>query len=272
MRPLDAAPPEELAALRGLLFDLDDTLLSQGVLTRDAYGALWDLHESGLRLVVVTGRPAGWGAVLVRQWPVDAVVAETGAMRVWREGRAVTLEDPCPPDERRARRARLGALVAQVRELVPEVRLADDVEARVSDVAWDVGERVRVAEDRVALVMAAIRAAGARMTRSSVHLHATFEGDDKATGALRLLRDRFGEDPGAARWRWGFAGDSGNDRACFGAFEHTFGVANVRAHLDSLPIPPRWVTPSPMGAGFVDLARAILRARGALNGAARRST
>jgi HAD superfamily hydrolase (TIGR01484 family) len=272
MKPLDAMPADALAAMRGLLFDLDDTILTNGVLSRAAYSALWDLHDSGLRLVVVTGRPAGWGAVLVRQWPVDAVLAETGAVRLWRDGPAVILEDRCPAEVRRARRARLAALVAEVRARVPEVRLADDVDARVSDVAWDVGERVRVPEDRVALVREAIQAAGARTTRSSVHLHATFDGDDKATGALRLLQERFGEDPGAARFRWGFVGDSGNDRACFGAFEHTFGVANVRAHLPALPIPPRWVTPSPMGAGFAELARAILRARAALNDAPRRST
>ena len=71
MRPLSALGAEEARGLRGLLFDLDDTLLSHGLLTRAAYDALWDLHDAGLRLVAVTGRPCAWGEVLARQWPVE---------------------------------------------------------------------------------------------------------------------------------------------------------------------------------------------------------
>ena len=54
MKPLASLSREEARALRGLLFDLDDTLLSHGVLTRAAYDALWDLKDAGLRLVAVT--------------------------------------------------------------------------------------------------------------------------------------------------------------------------------------------------------------------------
>ena len=84
MTPLAEAKDTELAPLRGLFFDLDDTLLTHGVLTRAAYGALWDMHDAGLRLVAVTGRPSGWGEVIVRQWPVDGVVAENGAIALLR--------------------------------------------------------------------------------------------------------------------------------------------------------------------------------------------
>jgi FMN phosphatase YigB (HAD superfamily) len=69
MRPLSALPPEDARRLRGVLFDLDDTLLSHGVLELAAYEALWRLYDAGLALVAVTGRPVGWADVLVRQWP-----------------------------------------------------------------------------------------------------------------------------------------------------------------------------------------------------------
>ena len=51
MRPLSALPSSEARRLRGLLFDLDDTLLTHGRLTRAAYDALFDLHDAGLKLV-----------------------------------------------------------------------------------------------------------------------------------------------------------------------------------------------------------------------------
>ena len=261
MRSLSELTREEAAGVRGLLFDLDDTFLTHGLLTREAYGALWKLSEAKLSLVAVTGRPSGWGEVVARQWPIDAAVTENGAIVVVREGRGIQILDPCGEEERRSRRVRLARLVERVREQVPEVRLSDDVDARRSDVTWDVGERIRLPEDRVALLLEEIAKAGARSTRSSVHVHATFDVDDKATGTLRLLASRFGEDVTAARTHYAFVGDSGNDRACFNAFRLTFGVANVRTSLRQLGATPRYVTRSPMGAGFAEIADAILAKR-----------
>ena len=119
---------------------------------------------------------------------------------------------------------------ATVAKAMPQVSLADDVHARRSDVAWDIGERERLEPSAVAELAALVVAGGARTTRSSVHLHASFERDDKASGAIRFVRDRFGDDAGAALHRWAFVGDSGNDAACFAAFKTTFGVENVRAY------------------------------------------
>jgi len=261
MKPLAELSRDEARALRGLLFDLDDTLLSHGALTRAAYDALWDLHDAGLVLVAVTGRPSGWGEVIARQWPIAGAVTENGAITVVRDGPGVARVDGCSEAERRARRVRLAQLVARVQEVVPEARLTDDIDARRSDVTWDVGERVRLPEDRIDAIVREILAAGARTTRSSVHLHATFDADDKASGAIAFLRARFGEDATAARARYAFAGDSGNDAACFAAFATTFGVANVRASLGRISVPPRWVAPSEMGAGFAEIARALLDRR-----------
>lgn len=261
MRPLDALDRGTACALRGLLFDLDDTLLTHGVLTRAAYGALWDLKDAGFGLVAVTGRPTGWGEVIVRQWPIDAAIAENGAIAVVRDGPGVSVSDPCDAAERSARRLRLSGLVETVRATVPEARLTGDGPLRRSDVAWDVGERERLPDDRVAAIERAARDAGATTTLSSVHLHATFDPDDKASGAVRVLRALCGEEASAVRSRWAFAGDSGNDRACFAAFGCTFGVANVRSRLATLSVTPRFIARAPMGEGFAEIARALLAAR-----------
>jgi len=261
VKPVSALAAEEARRLRGLLLDLDDTLLSHGVLTRRAYDALWDLRDAGLALVAVTGRPSGWGEVLVRQWPLAGAVTENGAISLVHDGAGVARRDACDDAERRARRVRLAQLVERVREQVPEARLTDDVGARLSDVTWDVGERVRLSEDHIAAIVAVLSAAGARSSRSSVHLHATFDTDDKASGALRFLSRELGHDPGAALARFAFVGDSGNDAACFAAFHTTFGVANVAASLARLHVPPRYVARDAMGEGFAEIAAAILSAR-----------
>jgi HAD superfamily hydrolase (TIGR01484 family) len=248
-------------AIRGLLFDLDDTVLTRGVLTREAYDALWAMHDSGLTLVAVTGRPSGWGELLVRQWPIDGAVTENGAVHVLREGSAVVLREDCSPSERKERRARLDDIVGRVREAVPEASLADDVRARRSDVTWDIGERVRLPIECVDRIAEVIVRAGARTTRSSVHIHATFDADDKASGAIDFLARAFGEDAGSARLRYAFVGDSGNDAACFAAFALTFGVANVKGSLERIVVPPRFVTSREMGDGFAELAQALVDLR-----------
>jgi HAD superfamily hydrolase (TIGR01484 family) len=254
-------PPEDARGLVGLLFDLDDTVLSHGVLTLEAYEAIWSLHEAGLRLVAVTGRPSGWGEVIARQWPIDGAVTENGAVHVVREGKGVALRFDGDASEVADRRRRLDELVATVAKALPEVQLADDVHARRSDVAWDIAERVRLEPRVVEELAALVVAGGARTTRSSVHLHASFERDDKASGAIRFVNKQFGDDAGAALHRWAFVGDSGNDAACFAAFKTTFGVENVRAYARVISVPPRWIAPSKRGAGFAEIAKAIVSSR-----------
>ena len=156
---------------------------------------------------------------------------------------------------------RLAHLVERVREVVPEARLTDDVDARRSDVTWDIGERVRLPEDRVRAIAREIDASGARSSQSSVHLHATFDSEDKASGALRFCARELGEDAGSAVSRFAFVGDSGNDAACFAAFRVTLGVANVRASVPRLSVPPRYVAARAMGEGFAEVAAAILAKR-----------
>jgi hydroxymethylpyrimidine pyrophosphatase-like HAD family hydrolase len=261
VKPLSALGAAEARRLRGLLFDLDDTLLSHGLLTRAAYEALFGLRDAGLSLVAVTGRPSGWGELLARQWPIAGCVTENGAIHWVREGRGMARRDACSAEERRARQARLSELVERVREVVPEARLTEDAGARVSDVTWDVGEIATLPADRVLRIVREIDRAGARSTQSSVHLHATFDVDDKATGAVRFLSRELEEDPSVAVLRYAFVGDSGNDAPCFAAFRTTFGVANVRASLERLSLPPRFVAAGVMGEGFAQIAAAILDKR-----------
>ncbi len=250
MKSLAALDAHAVAPLRGVLFDLDDTLLTRGVLEQVAYNALWDLHACGFRLVAVTGRPSGWGEVLVRQWPIDGAVTENGAVHLVREGRGVTVRALPGYEERRRR---LDGLVNEARS-IPGAELSDDMNSRRAEVTWDIGERRTLAPASVeALIRLAVRW-GARTTRSSVHLHATLESDDKASGVVRFLAEQFGEDVTSARYHYAFVGDSGNDAPCFAAFDMTFGVANVRQHLEHIAIAPRYVAERSQGEGFAEIA------------------
>ena len=79
MRSLANFTPESLASIRGVLFDIDDTLTTDGHLTAAGYAAVDALKTAGFIVVPITGRPAGWCDHIARMWPVDAVVGENGA-------------------------------------------------------------------------------------------------------------------------------------------------------------------------------------------------
>jgi HAD superfamily hydrolase (TIGR01484 family) len=266
VRPLATVDPVEVRRLAGVVFDLDDTLLDHGQLGEAAYGALFRLREAGLRLIACTGRPAGWGEVLARQWPIDAVVVENGAVAFAVEvgpagGRRVVIVDPLAPAERRARRGMLLGLAEEILARFPDACLADDNDARRTDVTLDVGEHRRVDARAIRAMAAMARSRGVRTLVSSIHLHLTLETDDKASGTIRLLVDDFGEDATGARARYAFVGDSANDAAAFAAFALTFGVQNVRTHLHGLTVPPRYLAPAPMGRGFAAIATHLCEIR-----------
>jgi len=261
LQSLDALSPEEARSLRGLLFDLDDTLLDGTLLTEVAYSALWRLHRAGLRLVAVTGRPAGLGEVIARQWPIDGAVTENGAVAFYREGKSVRRIEDVDEATRRARRIRLASVYESLRESFSEVRLASDTHARQSDLALDVGETQELPSSLRTAIAKKARELGVRVFMSSIHLHLTLDGHDKASGAIAFLRTLFGEDPTTVRASYAFVGDSGNDAPCFAAFRTTFGVANVKPSLASLAVTPRYVASKPRGEGFAEIANRIVELR-----------
>jgi HAD superfamily hydrolase (TIGR01484 family) len=258
MRPISALTKEEAARLRGVAFDLDDTLLDHGRLNEATYAALFRLVEGGLHLYGVTGRPAGWADVLTRLFPVRAIVAENGAIVCARRGERVVVLDSVDAATRRVREQKLDSLLGRFRKEFSDFEPADDVRARVSDRTFDVGEYRQLAPERVAAASAFLREQGARVFVSSVHLHATFDYADKASGAVRVLSEDSGLDATAVRHAYAYLGDSENDASCFAAFAVSIGVANLRGRPT---LRPRYITSRPMGAGVVEAAEAILSLR-----------
>jgi hydroxymethylpyrimidine pyrophosphatase-like HAD family hydrolase len=258
MKPITSLSREEAARLRGVAFDLDDTLLDHGQLLEGTYAALHRLRDAGLLLYGVTGRPAGWGEVLARLFPVEAIVTENGAITCARRDRRIELVDAVDAATRRERGARLDELVTRLQAEFPDFELTDDIRARVSDRTFDIGEHHQLPAERVALASEFLRAEGARVFTSSVHLHATFDYDDKASGAVRVLSLGTGLDATAVRHAFAYLGDSENDAACFAAFHVSIGVSNLRGRAT---LRPRYITSQPMGAGVAEAARVILDLR-----------
>jgi hypothetical protein len=104
VQPLSRFGAESARALRGLVFDLDDTLLDDGRLTTGALDALYRLDAAGLILLGATGRPAAWGQVLARQWPVSGMVTENGIVALAKRDGRIEVLDRLGREARLARR------------------------------------------------------------------------------------------------------------------------------------------------------------------------
>jgi HAD superfamily hydrolase (TIGR01484 family) len=250
------------AGVRAVLLDIDDTLTTDGKLGADAYGALEQLQRAGLRVVPVTGRPAGWCDHIARMWPVDAVVGENGAFYFFHGGERLQKRFRDGVEERKAKRARLDAIAARILAAVPGCALASDQAYRESDLAIDYCEDVaplpREAAQRIAGLM---REAGLTAKVSSIHVNGWFGGYDKLVTSRQLFAERFALDLQAANAEIVFAGDSPNDAPMFAFFDKSVGVANVRHFEADLAQPPKYVTRAASGAGFVELAQHLLVAR-----------
>jgi HAD superfamily hydrolase (TIGR01484 family) len=261
MKPLAELDARGVTAV---LADIDDTLTTDGKLTAGAYEALERLQKAGLRVVPVTGRPAGWCDHIARMWPVDAVVGENGAFWMWHDDKAQKLHTRFVQSdaERAEGKRRLETVRAQVLADVPGAGIASDQPYRAADLAIDFCEDVApLPHDDVLRIVRIFERHGAHAKVSSIHVNGWFGDYDKLTTSRQMMRELFGIDIEARRDRYVFSGDSPNDAPMFGFFPNAVGVANVRDFAADMDHLPRWITTARSGAGFVELAQALIAAR-----------
>lgn len=265
--PLSDWPLADRARIHGVLTDIDDTLTTDGAITSDALAALQALRAAGLPVFAITGRPAGWSEPFALAWPVDAIVAENGAVALWR-GADGSLQKDWLQDEATRRRnfAQLQSVAQRVLAELPHARLSQDSPGRETDIAIDHSEFAHLHEADIQRVVALMREGGLNATVSSIHINGWVGEHHKLEGARWIVRQRLGRDLDAEQGRWVYVGDSTNDALMFGHFPHSVGVANIDRFWGQLAHLPRYVTQSARGAGFAELAQAVLAARSAGGG------
>lgn len=269
MRPLSDWPLAERQHIAGVFTDIDDTLTHNGRITSDALQGLHALKAAGLQVIAITGRPIGWCEPLIKgdaaqglaPWPVDAMVAENGAV-AW-VGQADARHKIYQQDAalRARNRARMRAVAARVMREVPEAQITRDSDGRETDLAFDAAEFVQLTPEQIAQVVAILQAEGMHTTVSSIHIHGCFGLFNKWRGANWIAQEVLGRSLETELDRWVFVGDSGNDVAMFQHFTQSVGVANIQRVAAGLSHLPRYITPSSYGSGFAEVCAAILSAR-----------
>lgn len=262
MQPLEQWSREARRQLLGVFTDIDDTLTTGGAITQDALRSMAALKAVGLHVVAVTGRPVGWSEPFATAWPIDAIVAENGAVALVPSATG-ELEKRYQQDAAtRARNfERMQTVLARIEREVPGARRATDSAGRECDIAIDHSEFANLSDSQIAAVVALMRSEGMHATVSSIHVNGWYGAHNKLAGARWIVRELWDRNLDTEMARWAYVGDSTNDALMFEHFEHSIGVANVRRFEAALPHLPRYVARHERGAGFAEVAAAVLSER-----------
>jgi len=263
MKPIDFFLQQDAGNINYLLTDIDDTLTNSGRIPACAYQALENLQQIGVKVIPITGRPAGWCDLIARMWPVDGVVGENGAFYfVYDEQNKKMIRRYAKSEqERLADRTKMEEVRDDILKSVPGSALSADQHYREADLAIDFCEDVpHLSGANIKKIVEIFESYGACAKISSIHVNGWFGNYDKLSMTKILFEERYGADLAEVRENVVFAGDSPNDEPMFSYFPHSVGVANVLQFSEILSHKPTWITRAEGGFGFSQLANHLLQA------------
>ncbi len=264
MRLIKHIPSEVCQNIRGVFFDIDDTVTTDGRLEGSAYLAIEKLKQAGLLTIPITGRPAGWCDLIARFWPVDGVVGENGAFYFAYDRNTLKMRR-CyvrSEEQRREDQKKLAKLKKEILQRVPGSAISADQTYREADLAVDFCEDVApLPNESVLKIKNIFEDSGAVAKISSIHVNGWFGDYDKLSTCQLFVSSQLGFKLSEQREKFIFVGDSPNDEPMFQYFPNAVGVANVQNFKKQLQHPPTWVTHQESGFGFVELVDHLLKNR-----------
>ncbi|MGD9058404.1 MAG: HAD-IIB family hydrolase [Desulfobacterales bacterium] len=261
MKTIGKMPKAIKNRLRYILADIDDTLTLNGRLPAVVFAAMERVQAADIRMIPITGRPAGWCDHIARMWPVDGIVGENGAFYFYYDcgQRKMKRRYFMAEEQRSADRERLANLKIEILKKIPGCRVSADQRYREADLAIDYCEDVApLPMAEVDRIVALFEAAGARAKISSIHVNGWFGDYDKLTMTRMLFAEVFKDDLEAVKEDVIFVGDSPNDVPMFQFFPHAVGVANILQFKEKIMYSPAYVTRQEGGYGFAEMVDVIL--------------
>jgi len=247
-------PVDERRRVKGVFTDIDDTLTTNGVISEQALYALHKLQQAGISVIAITGRPVGWSAPFASEWPVDAIVAENGAVALVGEHKYY-LQDAAA---RASNQLKMSKVLATILQTVPNARASQDSSGRETDIAIDHSEYAFLDAQDIAKVVHIMRENWMTATISSIHINGWYGSHSKLEGARWIVRKLFDRNLEEELNNWVYVGDSPNDQIMFAHFPNSIGVANIKDFENQLQHFPQYITPSERGQGFAELSKSLL--------------
>lgn len=250
-----------------VLTDIDDTITTEGQLGFQAYEALWRLHDAGLKVIPITGRPAGWCEMIARFWPVTAVIGENGGFYFrYASEKAQSQKKMLRwffSDDKtiKLNQQKLDEIRKEILQEVPGAAISSDQFCRLMDLAVDFCEDVTpLDKSQVQKIVQIFQKHQAQAKVSSIHVNGWFGEYNKLSTTLQFFKNELGLNEKEVLQKAIFIGDSPNDEPMFEKFPNSFGVANIKNFTDQIKTLPAFVSPSAGGDGFSEIADQVIQA------------
>ena len=241
---------ERLTDIRLIATDIDGTLTSEGKFTTELLNAIDLLTANGIKLLLVTGRSAGWVSAVNNYLPVVGSIAENGGVYFNADGefdfltRIDRIED---------HRKQLANRFWELQEAYPQIQESVDNQFRITDWTFDIGGLTDLELDRIANQC---QSWGYSFTFSTIQCHIKPQRQENGDAILQVLKEYF---PELKRMQIITVGDSPNDASMFdrSLFPYSVGVANIQHYTSQLIHQPQYITKSPEVAGFCELVNLL---------------
>lgn len=247
---------EEVSKIKYVLTDIDGTLTNDTVLLPETYTAIFRLRKAGFKVIPVTGRTAGWCTICSAEWPVDAVVAESGGIVFYLENgvRKAFVHPSIPKNTAELRQKVYDAVHGKY----PALPLSIDQFSRFNDLAFNYADdgsdfSYEVAKD----VLRIANSLGANGNISSIHINSWFGDYDKLPMVLLFFKDVLKiKNPSECSV---YFGDATNDEPMFEHFKMSCGVRNIEKYADRMAHFPKYITDGEGGIGFAEAADILIK-------------
>ncbi|MCD6120673.1 MAG: HAD-IIB family hydrolase [Spirochaetales bacterium] len=250
--------------LNFLFTDIDDTITTDGLMDSSAFNAVWKIFKAGIKVVPVTGRPAGWCDHIARMWPVAGVIGENGSFYFSYNHTTKKMKRRyfLSGKERDKNQKKLKAIGERIIREVPGSMIASDQPFRISDLAIDYREDIEpLGKQEVNKICRIMEEEGATYKVSSIHVNCWFGDYDKVACLKQFLKDTTGAEMDTLNERIIFIGDSPNDEPMFKELPYTVAVSNINKFLDDITNLPRYITQNTSGKGFEEMVNIIIGKR-----------
>lgn len=241
-RPL----PKHLAEIQLIAADIDGTLTSNSKFTPALLESINRLNTKGIKLLLVTGRSAGWVSAVNNYLPVAGAIAENGGVYFRSDG---DFDFLTRIDQIEAHREQLARRFWELQARYPQLQESSDNQFRITDWTFDVAGLSNLELVEIANYC---QQWGYSFTFSTIQCHIKPSRQDKGIAILQVLQTYF---PEIKPTQIVTVGDSPNDASMFDQsfFPHSVGVANIQHYTNQLAHQPQYLTTQSEVAGFCEL-------------------
>jgi HAD superfamily hydrolase (TIGR01484 family) len=242
--------PEKLTDIQLVATDIDGTLTRTGKFTHELLESIDLLTAKGIKLLLVTGRSAGWVSAVNNYLPVMGAIAENGGIYFNIDGEFDFLTRI---EKIELHREQLANRFWELQECYPQIQESIDNQFRITDWTFDIAGLTNL---ELLQIASKCQTWGYSFTFSTIQCHIKPQQQDKGVAILQVVKQYF---PEIKPTQIITVGDSPNDASMFdrSLFPHSVGVANIQHYTSQLTHQPQYITKSPEVAGFCELVKSL---------------